>query len=200
MIGAAFAALASYGTFSWVPALFQRRFGWSPAHIGGIFGAVTVLCGIGGLVASGALASRLAAAGHKAPYSSIMVGSVALSIIPAALFVAVPNPYWTIGCLALMVFLLSTPIGLVQTALQAVTPNQMRAQVIAVYLLATALIGTALGPSSVAAVTDFWFHDDRQLGASIAVVATAAAVLSTVILGSGIRAYADADRLRLPLR
>ena len=191
MIGAAFAALASYGTFSWVPALFQRRFGWSPAHIGGIFGAVTVVFGIGGLVASGALASRLAAAGHKTAYSSIMVGSVALAIIPAALFVAVADPWWPIGCLALMVFLLSTPIGLVQTALQAVTPNQMRAQVIAVYLLATALIGTALGPSSVAAMTDFWFHDDRQLGSSIAVVATVASVLSAVILSAGIRAYRE---------
>ncbi|HEY1899613.1 MAG TPA: MFS transporter [Steroidobacteraceae bacterium] len=189
MIGAAFAALASFGTFSWVPALYQRHFGWTPVHIGSVFGAVTVLFGISGLLASGALASHLAATGRKAPYTWIMVGSMGSAILPAALLMAVPNPWWTMGCLALLVFLLSTPIGLVQTALQAVTPNQMRAQVIAVYLLATALIGSAAGPASVAAVTDFWFHDDRKLGSSIAVVATAAAVLSTLILRAGVRAY-----------
>ncbi len=65
----------------------------------------------------------------------------------------------------------------------------MRAQVIAVYLLSTALIGSAAGPSSVAAMTDFWFRDDRQLGTSIAVVATVASVLSALILRAGIRAY-----------
>ena len=189
MVGAAFAALASFGTFGWVPALYQRRFGWSPVHIGTVFGAVTVLFGIGGLLSSGALASHWAAAGRKAAYSWIMVGSMVLAIIPAAMLVAVPDPWWTMSCLALLVFLLSTPIGLVQTALQAVTPNQMRAQVIAVYLLSTALIGSAAGPSSVAAMTDFWFRDDRQLGTSIAVVATVASVLSALILRAGIRAY-----------
>ena len=190
MVGTGFAALASYGTFGWVPALYQRHFGWTAAHIGLVFGAVTVASGVGGLVSSAALASRLAARGHKAPYTWIMLVSVALAVVPAALLVAVADPWWTMVCLALLVFLLSTPIGLVQAALQAITPNQMRAQVIAVYLLISALVGSACGPSSVAAVTDFWFHDDKALGASIAIVATVASVLSALILSAGIRAYA----------
>jgi hypothetical protein len=39
----------------------------------------------------------------------------------------------------------------------------LRAQVIAVYLLGTTLIGLAIGPAAVAALTDFHFHDDNAL-------------------------------------
>lgn len=196
ILGAAFDALANFGAFSWMPALYQRHFGWTAARVGLVLGAVTVVFGIGGLVASGALASWLAARGEQAPYTRIMVASMAAAILPAALLMAFPSPWWTTGCVALLVVLLSTPIGLVQVALQAITPNAMRARVIAVYLLATALIGSAGGPALVAAVTDFWFHDDRALGWSISIVTTVAAMLSTLILHTGIRAYAHKARLQ----
>jgi MFS family permease len=195
MLGAALAALANFGAFSWVPALFTRRFGWTPKQIGLTFGPATLVCGTAGLLAAGALASKFAASGRPAPYTKIMAISMALGAIPAATLVAVNDPYWTLGCLGLMVFFMSTPIGLAQTALQAITPNEMRAQVIAIYLLTTALVGNACGPSAVAAMTDYYFRNDAAVGSSIAVVATLAAVASAVIIWSGASAYALHARL-----
>ena len=189
MLGPALAALANFGAFSWVPALFTRRFGWSPREIGLSFGPVTLVCGTAGLLAAGALASKFAALGRPAPYTKIMSFSMAAGAIPAALLVAVNDPHWTLGCLGLMVFFMSTPIGLAQTALQAVTPNEMRAQVIAIYLLTTALVGNACGPSAIAALTDYYFHNDAAVGSSIAVVATLAAIASAVIILLGVSAY-----------
>lgn len=189
MLGAALAALANYGAFSWVPALFVRRFGWSPRQIGLTFGPVTLVCGTAGLLAAGALATKMAGAGRSAPYTKIMGYSMAAGVIPAALLVMFNDPYWTLGCLGLMVFFMSTPIGLAQTALQAITPNRMRAQVIAIYLLTTALIGNACGPSAVAAMTDYYFRSDAAVGSSIAVVATLAAMASAVIILLGASAY-----------
>jgi MFS family permease len=189
MVGAAFAALASYGAFGWVPAMYSRRFGWSAAQIGFSFGLITVVCGTGGLVLSGAIAGRMMSAGHRAAYTKLMIVSMAGAIPSAALLVAVNDPYWTLGCLALLVFFMSAPIGLVQTALQAITPNEMRAQVIAVYLLAVTLIGTAVGPSAVALMTDHYYRNDAAVGSSIAVVATIAAALSVLLFSLGVRAY-----------
>ena len=189
MVGAALAALANYGAFSWVPALFTRRFGWSPRQIGLTFGPVTLVCGTAGLLAAGAVASKMAAAGRTAPYTRIMGVSMAAGTIPAALLVAVDDPYWTLVCLGMMVFFMSTPIGLAQTALQAVSPNQMRAQVIALYLLTTALIGNACGPSAVAAMTDYYYRNDAAVGSSIAVVSALAAMASAVIILLGASAY-----------
>ena len=189
MVGAAFAALASYGAFGWVPAMYARRFGWSPAQIGVAFGLITLAFGTGGLLLGGLLAGRMTAAGHKAAYSKLMIFSMAGAVLPAALFVAVSSPYWTLGCLALLVFFMSAPIGLVQTALQAITANEMRAQVIAIYLLAVTLIGTAIGPAAVALMTDRYFRNDAAVGSSIAVVATIAAALSAVVYWLGVGAY-----------
>lgn len=190
MVGAALAALASYGAFGWVPALFARRFGWSAARIGLDFGLITIVIGTGGLLLGGAIASRMARNGRAAPYSKVMIVSMAAAILPSAALVLIRDPYWTLGCLALMVGFMSTPIGLVQAALQAITPNQLRAQVIAVYLLTVTLIGTAIGPAAVAALTVYYYHDDAAVGASIAVVTTAASLLSVLVLLLGVGAYA----------
>ena len=189
IVGGALCAMASYGTFSWVPATYERTYGWGPGRIGLSFGVITVFAGAAGLILSGLLVGRLTRAGRPAPHAKIMLASMAAAAPPAALLMAVDSPYWTLGCLSMMVFFLSTPIGLVQSALQAITPNDMRAQVIAVYILTTAFIGMGLCPSSVAALTDYYFHDDAAVGASIAIMGTIAASLGALVFGFGVRAF-----------
>ena len=189
MFGAGFAALASYGAFSWVPAMYERLYGWSAAEIGLKFGLITITFGTAGLILSGYAAGAMTRAGQSAPHVRIMVASMVCAALPAAVMVAVHDPYWTLACLALIVFFMSTPLGLVQAALQAVTPNQMRAQVIAIYLLITTIVGFGVGPSSVAAVTDYVFGYDAAVGASVAIVGAAAAVISALVLAVGLGAY-----------
>lgn len=189
MVGAGFAALASYGAFSWVPALYARSWGWSAGRTGTLFGIVTFVFGTSGLLASGLLAGRMHRAGVAAPYTRIMIYSVVGAIVPAALIVVKDDPYWTMGCVSLVVFFLSSPIGMVQTALQAITPNELRAQVIAVYMLVVTLVGLALGPSLVAAMTDYYYHRDAAVGSSIAVVTSAACAASILVLSLGVGAY-----------
>ena len=189
IVGAALSSLASYGTFSWVPALFERRYEWSSARIGLSFGLITLILGTTGLVLSGLIANALIRAGRPAPYNKLMIATLCCAIPASALLVSVYNPIWTLSCLAVMIFFLSAPIGLVQVALQAITPNEMRAQVIAIYLFTVTIFGVATGPSAVAAVTDFYFNNDVAVGSSIAIVATTAVILSAVILSAGIPAY-----------
>jgi MFS family permease len=189
MLGAGFAALASYGAFSWVPALFMRRWGWSAGQIGTLFGIATFIFATVGMLGSGMAANALVKAGVTAPYTRLMIGNMVCAVIPAALLVVFDDPYWSLGCVSLMVLFLSGPIGLVQTALQAITPNEVRGQVIAVYLLVVTLVGLAGGPSLVAALTDYWFHDDAAVGSSIAVVGAGASVVSALVLLLGVGAY-----------
>jgi len=189
IIGAALTSMASYAMYSWVPALFDRRFDWSSARIGLHFGILTLIFGTGGLLLSGVLAGRLVQKGWTAVYSKIMCVVMALSVIPAALLVVNQDPYWTLSCLALIIFLIGMPIGLAQVALQSITPNEMRAQVIAIYLTAVSIIGLGIGPSAVAAVTDYVFGDDAAVGVSLSLVIVAAAIASVVVLAAGIKAY-----------
>jgi MFS family permease len=189
IFGGGFSAMAGYGSFAWVPALFARRYGWPPAAIGPAFGALMLLCGSGGLLVGGWIAGRLARAGRLAAPTEVMIVSMACAVLPAAALVAVNSPQWTLGCLAVMILLLSTPIGLAQAAVQAITPNEMRAQLIAVYLLSVALFGTAVGSSAVAALTDYYFRQDARVGSSMAIVSSGAAALSALAFLSGLAAY-----------
>jgi MFS family permease len=189
MVGAGFGAMASYGTFSWAPEMFSRVYHWDKAQIGLHIGTITMIFGVAGLVASGAAAGALAKRGHTAVFSKLMVASMVCAAPPAMLLIAVSDPYWTLGCLTLLVFFLSTPVGLVQAALTAVTPSEMRGQIIAVYLIMVTILGVGCGPSAVAAVTDFVFVDDDAVGKSIAIVATVAVVLCAGLLAASIPAY-----------
>ena len=65
----------------------------------------------------------------------------------------------------------------------------MRGQVTAVYLFAVNLIGLAIGPSAVAAMTDFYFKDDLAVGSSLVVVTVTASIIGVVILGLGMKSY-----------
>ena len=54
--------------------------------------------------------------------------------------------------------------------LQALTPNQMRGQMSALYLFAVNITGLALGPLLVGALTDYYFDEASDLKYSMALV------------------------------
>jgi MFS family permease len=189
MFGAALTAMAAYGTFTWAPTMFRRVYGWNMGRIGLDIGLITIVFGTGGLAASGALAGFLMKRGGKAVYSKLMIAAAIVAIFPAAFLVVGHNPYWSMFCFTLLVLCLSGPVGLVQAALQSVTPNEMRGQVIAIYLVVVTIVGTTLGTSAVAGFTDYVFHNDAAVGWSISVVASVAALLGAVVLAAGIPAY-----------
>ncbi|HEX5048515.1 MAG TPA: MFS transporter [Gammaproteobacteria bacterium] len=197
MLGAAVSSIGSYGMYGWVPALFQRVHNWDSARIGFDFGLITIVFGTAGLVGSGLLAGRLLRAGARAVYSKIMAAAMALAVVPGLLLGIVADPHVMLACIATLCFLLAVPVGLVQVALQAVTPNEMRAQVLAVYLAIVALLGPFIGSSAVAALTDFYFANDAAVGRSISVVLSVASVGSVVLLVASIPSYVrSADALR----
>lgn len=187
MIGAGLSSMAASGTFAWVPALYERRYGWGAAYIGALFGIIVLVMGTGGLALGAWISGKRVQRGHPAPYASVMVVTMTAAILPAALLVAVHDPWWTLGCLALVVMCLSTPVGLAQAAIQAMTPNELRAQMIAIYLLIVALFGAAIGSASVALITDYVFRDDSAIGASIALVAASGSALSALVFIGGKR-------------
>ena len=64
----------------------------------------------------------------------------------------------------------TTYLGIMAVSFQLITPNQMRGQTTAIYILATTILGMAVGTSALAAFTDFVFQSDGALHYSIATV------------------------------
>jgi MFS family permease len=84
--------------------------------------------------------------------------------------------------------------GLVPAALQLITPNELRGQITAVYLLLTSLIGLGMGPTAVALLTDYYFEDPRSIGASLAITVSVSLFIGIVLMQSGRSAYLQRQR------
>ena len=72
---------------------------------------------------------------------------------------------------------------------QAIVPNRMRGQAIALYLLIGGLVGIGFGPTSVALITDHVFKSDAALPYSLALVGGPMALLGLWLTWSGLKPY-----------
>ena len=187
--GTTFGALTNAAILGWVPAWFERRFGWNQAQIGPFLGVIIFVFGTAGLSLAGMLATRYIRAGGKAVYIKLMIAAECLVIIPLVLAHAVDEPYWVLGCVGFTVFLTGFPSGLGPAALQWITPNEMRGQVTAAYLFVLSLISMSAGPAAVGYLTSYFFADDMAVRSSAVLVGVLAAVLGTISLLVGLRAY-----------
>jgi MFS family permease len=77
------------------------------------------------------------------------------------------------------------------TVLSEIVPNEFRGQLAALYLLAMAVVGLCLGPTSMALVTDHVFHDIHALRYSMIIVATVAIAASAGLAWATLRRYDD---------
>ena len=189
IVGVSMFATSNYAIINWMPAYYDRNFGWNRAEFGSYFGTIIAVFGPIGLIVSGVLATKMLKAGVEAVFNKLMIGAECLALIGFVLLVAVHDPYWTMGCLVILFLGLSFHVGLGPVALQAVTPNEMRGQVIAVYFLILNLTANGIFNQVVAAFTDFFFKDPADVGKSIAVVGTFATIVGIASLLIGIKYY-----------
>ena len=134
------------------------------------------------MFSAGAISDRLLAKGHKdAPLRTARYSAMAL-IIPLILAPLMPDARWTVVLLIPGVFALGFHVGLGPSALQAVTPNKMRGQVIAIYLLLLNLLAQIGGQSAPAFLNNYVFHDEMMLGTSLSITVGVAAVAAILLL------------------
>ncbi|MEZ5458899.1 MAG: MFS transporter [Steroidobacteraceae bacterium] len=101
-----------------------------------------------------------------------------------------------------LVFFLTFPQGSNVAAFTLVTPNELRGQVSAVFLLAINVCGLGFGATLVALITDYVFVDPQRVGDSLSITALMAGVpaLACLVLGLGPyrRSIAQASRWTEP--
>ena len=186
-VGFCFIGIVIIGVMAWTPTLFIRVHGWSAADTGLAYGVILLVFGTSGSVIGGLTADRFFARGRR---DATLRTAMLASLIALPFTVAMPlvaDARLAVLLLVPATFLLSAPVGLTAAAIQLITPNRMRAQVTALYLLVVAFIGTGFGPMAVALTTDFVFADDARLGHSLALVAAMLTPIGALCLRSACR-------------
>lgn len=191
--GFACVTLASYASAVWTPAFFIRSFGWSPAEIGLWVGLGYLVLGPLGALAAGRWCDAMTADGvPDAPLRVAGVSALASGLLSAL------SPLMPTATSALVVLLLSVPLGtmafpMAGTAIGLVTPNRLRGQVSALYMLAINAVGLGLGPMLVGAMSDRLFTGADGIRYGLALVNLLTAPLAFLLIR---RAYAPYGALR----
>ena len=138
----------------WLPATFERSWGWPPEKYALVSGIAMLLCGPPTVWLTGWWSDRLTARGvEHAPLLLLWRG--ALILVPAGIV----GPLMPTGWLAFVVLSINT-IGIAMvsaaapTALLNATPGEIRGQAVAVYFLIISMAGLMLGPMTVGLLND----------------------------------------------
>jgi len=154
-IGTAFATMVGGVLPAWAPTFLLRSHHVPLAAVGALIGPTVGIGGIAGTLVSGMLASRLSR-GRGSELPGLLVPLVALPLaIPCmATFTFARSLAVTMTAAAAMNFLLAMAVGPCIAVAIGMAPARMRAVSSTLMLVATGLIGSALAPALVGAISD----------------------------------------------
>jgi MFS family permease len=175
----------------------ERTHGWSPKKFGIIFGSILALAGTAGIVAAGRYSDYLTEHGYKdAPLRVGLYATFGLALF-GAIFILAPNGNIAAIIYVPLAFFAAAPFGVAPAAMQQMMPNAMRGQASAIYLFTVNIIGLGLGPSAVAAMTDYVFHDPNKIRYSLLIVGAIAHLAAALVLWRGMKPFAESiERLK----
>jgi MFS family permease len=192
LLGLAFSTTLSIGNLSWAPAFYGRTYGWRMDKVGLISGFVFLVVWPLGAMLGSHLAERWHKQGHDDANLRVTVWSLGLYVPLAVIMPLMPSAELAIGVNAVAGFVAAMLLGPQNAALQVVTPNEMRGQITALLLFTINVLGYGVGPSFVAALTDYVFGSEAMLRYAMSTAAAVLGPLAVITIWSGLKPYARA--------
>lgn len=181
--------MLAIGSSVWYPTFLVRTYGMSVAEAGFAYGTVILVCGTVGTLCGGWVSGRLMKSGRADANLRIVLVTSILKALPLIAAPLMPSAPLALAFLALGALIGQAAQGVMIAAIQDVTPNQMRGQVMAITLLFVNLIGLGLGASMIAAITDFGFGDEAMLRYSLALSGVVLLPIIVAMIVAGLPAY-----------
>ncbi|MEO0463865.1 MAG: MFS transporter [Pseudomonadota bacterium] len=182
-------AAAQFGIGAWAPSFFIRVHGWSQLEVGNALGPVVMVTGPLGVIAGGFIAERMLLAGVQDATLRLSMAAIAVALPFAVSFALVDDGGLALALLGVVLLAGTVPFGAGVSTFPLITPNRMRAQVIAVYLLIANLLGYSAGPVLIAWLTDAVFADPKAINISLAIAAPSIMAVGIALLAFALKPY-----------
>jgi len=196
LFGVLLMSIQSYGLGAWVPAFYERTYGWGPAVAGPLLGSVSLGASFLGLFIGTRLAEWLGRRSDDANLRVLFLAQL-MSVPFGILGPLMPSPWLALGCGALAAVFGVMGGPAYNAAIQLATPNEMRGQVNAMYLFTLSAVGGALGPTLVALITDNIAGSEDQLRYVMAGLRMVLGPLSVALIWLAVAPYGRVYRQRL---
>jgi MFS family permease len=180
-----------FATSSWAPTLLVRVHGLSYSDTGTIVGFAALAGGMLGAWAVGFLTDKIEANGRRDAALQVSIAVSGLILVTVVLAVVTRSPGLAAVFLCATYSLLGMPTVLAGTALQQISPPEIRAQVMAVQVLLVNVLALSLGPLTVAVLTDDVFGRPAAVGYALAWTDSAGALLAIAAFLASRRRFAQ---------
>jgi MFS family permease len=188
-----FVTLVAYAWLTWLPTFFIRKYAMTPATAGLSVGVVTLVAGVLGSIAGGALGDRWTVKGVRG--GRFTLNMIMWATVPVlALCLLINNFYLSLACAGVFFFVDYVAYGSYGAVIQDMVPPPLRGQAVVLWYLITGLIGIGLGPVSIAVATQYLFGGDAGLPYAMAFVPLPSVVLGAILCWFGRNAFDDTRR------
>lgn len=188
-LGLCFTAMHMFGTAAWSAAFYARTYGWAPAVTGLYTGLLSLGLAIPALFGAVWLNDLV----RKRGYADANMRVLAIGFTASAPFMIaaplMPSPWLALAMSAIGSALMLMAAPSLNSALQVVTPNEMRGQITALYLFTMTAVGGGLGPTYFAFLTQHIWGDEMLLRYAIATSAAISFPLAAITYWAGVRPY-----------
>jgi MFS family permease len=187
----AFFQAESIGIELWRIEFLRRTYGWTPQFSGTVLGTTGLVSSLLGL----ALGTRLTE-WFTQRHDDANLRTVSYCYLVAPLFAAtaplMPNPWLSILCSSITAVLGMACVAPQNAALQSVTPNEMRGQITAIFYFIMAVVGTGMGPSLMAFITDVIIGDERKIRYAMSICAAVMTPIAAFCIWRATKPYGRA--------
>ena len=158
-------------------------------QIGTVYGLVSLIAGSAGVLSGPTLAGILRKMGYLDAPLRLTVFATLATLLSVICIPLMPTPMSSMIFIGLASFFVTVQFAPVTTSIQIVTPNKMRGVVAGMYVVTVNLIGLGLGPTLVAASTDYIFNDPKAVGYSLALSAAVSTPIALIFLYRGLKPF-----------
>jgi MFS family permease len=190
-LGLAFTSIHMMGLGAWSAAFFTRTYGWEPATIGLYSGLISLGLAAPALYGAVWFNEWFASRGHADTNLRVMAIFITAAVPFTIAMPLMPSPWLALAMGGLGPALMLVAAPSLNTALQIVTPNQMRGQVTAIYLFTMFAAGGSLGPTLVAWLTQMVFGEEAMLRYALAASAAIFFPLAAGCYWIGLKSYRE---------
>lgn len=192
--GFALLAVPITAVLSWAPTYLHRVLGYSRTDAGFVLGTMLLVLAPAAIYSGGWLIDWLRNRGHDGAPFIVSIGA-ALALVPLSVFATTSaDAGLAMALLAPLIFCSCVSQVAAPAVIQVMVPNEMRAQVSAVWMLVMNLVATIFGPTMVGFVTVYVLADDMAVGDSVAIVNLVSAPVAALILWAGLKRFRTSAR------
>lgn len=152
--GFTLAAAVITGNGSWFPVHMSRAYGWSAGRLGLVLGLTLMAAGIIGKLTCGRLVDAMYRRGHRDAQLRWYAGCLALGTPIGLVATTSADPYVFLVGIGLFMVLIAPMPACALTALNLVTPNELRGTSVATWTTVSGMIGGSAGPLVIAALSE----------------------------------------------